>query len=122
MTISSLLNIGQRALMANYAALQVTGNNVANANTPGYSRQSIELATAFSQQTGNGFFGKGVDVTTVTRAHDAFLTREAATAASLAAADDARSAQLQKLETVFPTGESGLGYTAQQLFNAFVDE
>jgi flagellar hook-associated protein 1 FlgK len=121
MTISSLLNIGQRALMANYAALQVTGNNVANANTPGYSRQSVELATAFSQQTGNGFFGKGVDVTTVTRAHDAFLTREAATAASLAAADDARSAQLQKLETVFPTGESGLGYTAQQLFNAFVD-
>jgi len=121
MTISSLLNIGQRALMANYAALQVTGNNVANANTPGYSRQSVELATAFSQQTGNGFFGKGVDVTTVTRAHDAFLTREAATAASLAAADDARSAQLQKLETVFPTGEDGLGYTAQQLFNAFVD-
>ena len=121
MTISSLLNIGQRALMANYAALQVTGNNVANANTPGYSRQSVELATAFSQQTGNGFFGKGVDVTTVTRAHDAFLTREAATAASLAAADDARSAQLQKLETVFPIGENGLGYAAQQLFNAFVD-
>jgi flagellar hook-associated protein 1 FlgK len=120
-TISSLLNIGQRALMANYAALQVTGNNVANANTPGYSRQSVELATAFSQQTGNGFFGKGVDVTTVTRAHDAFLTREAATAASLAAADDARSAQLQKLETVFPIGENGLGYAAQQLFNAFVD-
>ena len=121
MTISSLLHIGQRALMANYAALQVTGNNVANANTPGYSRQSVELATAFSQQTGNGFFGKGVDVTTVTRAHSDFLTREAATSASLAAADDARSSQLQKLETVFRTGEDGLGYTAQQLFNAFVD-
>ena len=43
MTISSLLNIGQRALMANYAALQVTGNNVANANTPGYSRQQVDL-------------------------------------------------------------------------------
>jgi len=121
MTISSLLNIGQRALMANYAALQVTGNNVANANTPGYSRQSVELATAFSQQSGSGFFGKGVDVTTVTRAHSDFLTREAATSASLAAADDARSSQLQKLETVFRTGEDGLGYSAQQLFNAFVD-
>jgi flagellar hook-associated protein 1 FlgK len=120
-TISSLLNIGQRALTANYAALQVTGNNVANANTPGYSRQSVELATAFSQQTGSGFFGKGVDVTTVTRAHDDFLTREAATSASLAAADDARSTQLQQLENVFPTGEAGLGYSAQQLFNAFVD-
>src|SRR5690349_25116115 len=101
MTISSLLNIGQRALMANYAALQVTGNNVANANTPGYSRQSIELATAFSQQTGNGFFGKGVDVTTVTGAHDAILTRDAPAAASLAPLHDARGDQLQKLELVF---------------------
>jgi flagellar hook-associated protein 1 FlgK len=121
MTISSLLNIGQRALMANYAALQVTGNNVANANTPGYSRQRVELATAFSQQTGAGFFGKGVDVATVTRAHSDFLTREAATSASLAAADEARSSQLQMLENVFRTGEDGLGYSAQQLFNAFVD-
>ena len=121
MTISTLLNIGQRALQANYAALQVTGNNVANANTPGYSRQSAELATAFSQQTGAGFFGKGVDVTTVTRAHSEFLTREAATSASLAAADEARSAQLQQLENVFATGEAGLGYSAQQLFNSFVD-
>jgi flagellar hook-associated protein 1 FlgK len=121
MAISTLLNIGQRALQANYAALQVTGNNVANANTPGYSRQSVELATSFSQQTGAGFFGKGVDVTTVTRAHNDFLTREAATSASIAAADAARSAQLQQLESVFPIGESGLGYSAQQLFNAFVD-
>ena len=42
MTISSLFNIGQRALMANYAALQVTGNNVANANTPGYRAVDIQ--------------------------------------------------------------------------------
>ncbi|HEX4236245.1 MAG TPA: flagellar hook-associated protein FlgK [Caldimonas sp.] len=121
MSISSLLNIGSRALTANYAALQVTGNNVANANTAGYSRQSVQLATGFSQQTGSGFFGTGVDVKTVARAHDDFLTREAATSASLAAADDARSTQLQQLESVFPTGKAGVGYSAQQMFNAFVD-
>jgi len=106
---------------ASYAALQTTGNNVANANTAGYSRQSVELATAFSQQTGSGFFGKGVDVATVTRAHSDFLTREAATTASLAAADAARSRQLQQLETVFPTGDAGIGSVAQQMYNAFVD-
>ncbi|HEV7575689.1 MAG TPA: flagellar hook-associated protein FlgK [Caldimonas sp.] len=121
MSISSLLTIGSRAMTANYAALQTTGNNVANANTAGYSRQSVELATAFSQQTGSGFFGKGVDVATVSRAHSDFLTREAATTASLAAADQARSGQLQQLESVFQTGEAGLGYSAQQMFNAFVD-
>ena len=35
MSISSLLNIGSRAMIASYAALQVTGNNIANANTAG---------------------------------------------------------------------------------------
>ena len=39
MSISSLLNIGSRAMTASYAQLTVTGNNIANANTAGYSRQ-----------------------------------------------------------------------------------
>ena len=121
MSVSTLLNIGARAMTANYAALQVTGNNVANANTPGYSRQTVQLATSFSQATAGGFFGKGVDVVTVARAHSDFLTREAATTASLAAGDQARAAQLAQIEKVFPTGEAGLGYAAQQVFNAFVD-
>jgi flagellar hook-associated protein 1 FlgK len=121
MGVSTLLNIGSRAMTASYAALQVTGNNIANVNTPGYSRQKVELETGFSQQTGAGFFGKGVDVATVTRSHDAFLTREAAMTASIAAADSTRSTQLQYLEQVFKTGEAGIGYAAQQMFNAFVD-
>ncbi len=121
MSIASLLNIGSRAMAASYAQLTVTGNNIANANTPGYSRQTADLETSFSQQTGQGFFGSGVDVKTVTRAHSAFLTREASTSAAVAAADDARSTQLQKLENVFPTDEAGLGYAALQIFNAFAD-
>ena len=121
MSISSLLSIGSRAMNASYAQLTVTGNNIANANTEGYSRQSVELETAFSQQTGNGFFGKGVNIATVTRAHSDFLVREASLAGSLAAGDAARSGQLAQLENVFRLGEAGLGYAAQQMFNAFVD-
>ena len=41
-----IVRSARRAMIANYAALQTTGNNIANANTPGYSRQSAELATA----------------------------------------------------------------------------
>jgi flagellar hook-associated protein 1 FlgK len=121
MSISSLLSIGSRAMSASYAQLTVTGNNIANANTVGYSREDAQLETAFSQQTGSGFFGKGVNVATVTRAHSDFLTQEAATTSSIAASDDARSAQLQQLENVFQLGQSGLGYSAQQMFNSFVD-
>ena len=121
MSVSALLSIGQRALTANYAALQTTGNNIANASTPGYSRQLVQLETAGSQASGAGFFGKGVNVATVTRAHDEFLTREAATTQSVAAADATRYAQLLQLEKVFGLGESGLGYAAGQFFSAFVD-
>lgn len=118
---SALMALGMRAMTANYAALQATGNNIANVNTVGYSRQSVELETAGGQFTGAGFFGKGVNISTIVRAHDEFLTREAAATRSVAAADAARSSQLQQLEKVFAIGESGLGYAAQQLYSAFVD-
>ena len=84
---TALISIGARALLANYAALQTTGNNIANANTPGYSRQSVELTTATSQFSGGGFFGKGVDVATVSRAHSDLLTRELHVATAVAAGD-----------------------------------
>jgi flagellar hook-associated protein 1 len=118
---SALMALGTRALFANYAALQATGNNISNANTAGYSRQEVQLETAGGQFTGAGFFGKGVDVTTVARAHNAFLTREAATSRSLAAADATRASQLKQLETVFAPGEAGIGHAAGQFLNAFVD-
>jgi flagellar hook-associated protein 1 FlgK len=121
MSGSTLLSIGTRAMFANYAALQTIGHNIANVNTEGYSRQQVELATAQGQFTGAGFFGKGVDVVAVTRAHNEFLTREAATATAQSAADAARLEQLQRLEAVFPPGENGLGYAASSLLNAMVD-
>jgi len=121
MGTSSLMGIGTRALFANYSALATTGNNIANANTPGYSRQSVELATAGGQATGAGFFGKGVNVATVSRSHNEFLSREVATTASLAAADATRATQLKQLENIFDTGEAGIGYAAGQFLNAFAD-
>jgi flagellar hook-associated protein 1 FlgK len=121
MSGSSLLSIGMSALTANYAALQTTGNNIANANVAGFSRQQVDLQTAQGQFTGAGFFGKGVDVATVTRAHDELLSREAVTAKSQAAADQARLQQLNSLEQAFPAGQQGLGYISGQLLNSMVD-
>ena len=121
MSVSPLMSVGTRAMTANYAALQTIGNNIANANTVGYSRQSVELATATGQATGSGYFGRGVDVVTVTRTHDQFLTREAGLSSAIAASDQARSTRLAQLEQVFPVGEDGLGHATGQLLNAFSD-
>ena len=121
MSASALFSLGTKAMTASYSALATTGHNISNANVRGYSRQQVELATAEGQFSGAGFYGKGVDVTTVTRAHDAFLTREAATAGSLAAMDSSRLEMLRQLESVFPTGEQGVGHAAGEFLNAMVD-
>jgi flagellar hook-associated protein 1 len=121
MSGSALMSIGMRAMVANYAALQTTGHNIANAGVAGYSRQQVELATAKGQFTGTGFFGKGVDVQTVTRWHDEYLTREAASTRSVSAGDVARLQGLRQLEAIFPTGEMGVGYAAGQFLNSLVD-
>ena len=121
MSSSALMSIGQRAMFANYASMQTTGHNIANAQTPGYSRQTVQLATSGGQSTGAGFFGKGVDVVTVQRASDAFLTSQSQVASSMAAMDDARSTNLQQLETVFPPGDNGMGAAVGTFMNSFVD-
>jgi flagellar hook-associated protein 1 FlgK len=117
----SLFSIGTRAMQASYATLQTTGHNIANVNTPGYSRQQVELKTAGGQFTGAGFFGRGVDIGTISRSYDSFLAREVVTTRSLAAADATRTEQLRRLEAVFPPGENGIGFKAGALLNAFAD-
>ena len=117
----SALNIGARALNANLAALQAIGNNIANVNTPGYSRQNVIQQTSGYQQMGNGFFGKGMEIATVERSHNAYLTREAQMTGSVAAADALRYARLQQLESAFPTGTAGLGAALNDMLNAWSD-
>ncbi len=121
MGASPLMSLGIRAMAANFAALQATGHNIANANVDGYSRQQAIFTTAQGQFSGAGFFGRGVDVASVTRAHNAFLTRESANARALSSMDQARLEQLQRLETVFAPGETGLGHATTELFDAMVD-
>lgn len=118
---SALMSIGTRAMTANYAKLQTISNNIANANVAGYSRQDVMLETSKGQFSGAGFFGKGVNVVTVTRSADKFLTAESATTKATAAMDAARLSQLEGLENVFPTGEAGIGHAAGQFLNGMVD-
>ena len=65
MSVSSLMALGTRAMFAASTALQTTGNNISNANTPGYSRQEAHFETAQGQYSGAGFVGRGVGVSTI---------------------------------------------------------
>lgn len=119
--MSSILNIGTRALQANQAVLQTTGNNIANVNTPGYSRQSVVLQSVGGQFSGSGYYGNGVEALTVERMYSEFLTRQSALSSSVAAADTTRLAQLQQLEDIFQGGTAGLGASVSDMLNSFSD-
>jgi flagellar hook-associated protein 1 FlgK len=107
--------------MANQTILQTTGNNIANVNTPGYSRQTAVLQTVSGQFSGSGYVGRGVDVTTITRAYSDFLIRQSALAGATSAGDSARADKLKQLEGIFPGGTSGLGAAVNDMLNAFSD-
>jgi flagellar hook-associated protein 1 len=121
MAFSALMGIGIKAMAANYAQLQTTSHNIANVNVAGYSRQQVELSTATGQYTPRGFFGNGVNVATVSRAHNEFLSKEAGNSQALASMDAARLDQLKGMENVFKPGEEGLGNATNQLFSALGD-
>jgi len=69
--LSSILSIGRSALSASQAALQVTGNNIANVDTEGYSKQSVVLRDGAYITTKPGQLGSGVVAQEVVRSYDA---------------------------------------------------
>lgn len=118
---SSLLNIGSRSLAAAQGSLGTVAHNIANANTPGYSRQEAVLQTAGGMYTGAGFFGRGVEMTTVRRQYDQFLAASVQTGASRAAFDSARAGALDGLDAVFADPELGIGAAVDAMFAAAGD-
>ena len=115
------LNIAARALTTNQSVLQVIGHNISNANTVGYSRQSVSLDAVAGQKVGNGYFGKGVELTSVKRSYDAFLTKQANSTATVAAGDEVRYQKMQQIEALFPLGEGSLGTQLNNALNGWVD-
>lgn len=87
--MSGLLGIGTSALLANQRALAVTSNNIANANTEGYSRQRVDFS---ARHVAGQMIGQGVDSGLVERYSDSFanqrLTQSVSSHASLASSSD----------------------------------
>lgn len=119
----SLMNVGVSALNANQQALTTVGHNIANVNTPGYSRQTV-YTKAIPGQTAScasGFIGKGVQVATVMRNYSALLNRQSNAANAIHAADTSRLQGLMQMQDVFKGGDGSLGAAINSMMNAFVD-
>lgn len=72
----NLYNLAMTGLNSSQAGLETTSHNINNATTVGYSRQRVVTSTAGATATGQGFFGRGVQVDTVKRQYDSFLYQQ----------------------------------------------
>ena len=70
------LEIGKRALLSHQFGLQTIGHNIANVNTPGYSRQRVEISSTYPLATTLGIVGTGVRVHDIRRIQDLFLGQQ----------------------------------------------
>lgn len=67
------LEIGRRALLTHQLSLQTVGHNIANVNTPGYSRQRVNVTSTYPESSMQGMLGTGVTVSSVRHIRDLFL-------------------------------------------------
>ena len=74
--MANTLGIGTTALSALQRAISTTGQNIANVNTDGYSRQSVTFSARPAQDIGAGYLGSGVQVTSIDRAYNQFLAND----------------------------------------------
>jgi flagellar hook-associated protein 1 FlgK len=121
--ITELLNISRSSIFAQSQTIQVIGNNVANVNTPGYSRRQTELVNRVTSSAGANVFGAGVDINKVIRHVDNFLTTELNAKVRDRAESGARNEILARAETAFPlTGGAGtIGYELSEFFSSLED-
>ncbi len=112
-------SIGLSGLSAAYAAMDVIGNNIANASTDGYHRQRIELSPSDATQTGSAAVGTGVEVAGVTRLIDELVEREIVSQTSSNGQISQELSTLSSVETTF--GEFGASGGLNATLDAFFD-
>lgn len=119
--MADFLSTGVSALQAFQRALDTTSHNIANVGTEGYSRQITQLVTRPPQQTGAGWIGSGVEVSTVKRQYDELLAQQARLASSSFSRFDAFATQADRVNNLFSATDTGLSATLQNFANAVQD-
>lgn len=120
MALTSLLSVAASALRTHERAVAVTGHNIANAETPGYTRQRLRLAAASPERTPIGQMGRGVAILGIDRLRSTFLDRTWRLETGVESRYRTLAQTLEQATSVFgEPGEAGLGASLDRLIDAF---
>lgn len=114
---SNILSIGQSALAAAQVGISTTGHNIANASTPGYSRQVVIQGAAEAQNFGYGFVGQGTQINAVTRVFSQLLAKQVISAQSSSNELNVYHAQMAQIDNMLSDSAAGLSPALQDFFN-----
>ena len=118
----SAFEIGRRALNANQLGINVTSNNIANVNTPGYARQQVQLAESAPLSFSGYQVGTGVSVEGLQSYRDRFIESRLQTETGISGKLTARRDTLSAVENTLQGSEtSGLQNALNKFFGAFRD-
>jgi flagellar hook-associated protein 1 len=122
MDLLGLFNIGRTALFTSQTALGVTGNNIANVNTPGYSRQEVILEVSTPNAVKGGFLGTGVSVSQIKRSYDGFIQSQLLGQYQNQGRSSALEQTFGQIEQIFNESKGmGLSGPLSDYFNAWHD-
>ncbi|MBU2537407.1 MAG: flagellar hook-associated protein FlgK [Proteobacteria bacterium] len=99
--VSHVLSVAKEALLTHQLSIQVASHNIANVNTPGYTRQSLELTTNTATPISAGMLGGGVKGTSILRNYDQFMVQRLASQESTLGSLEAQQESMRLVETVF---------------------
>lgn len=115
---SGIFGTATSGLLAFQRSLSTTGHNISNVNTPGYSRQRVEVVTQTPQASGAGFIGSGVKVSTITRLYDQFAVERVRASTSSASNLDIYSQYAGRIADVLGDADVGLNGALESFFNS----
>ncbi|WP_324733911.1 flagellar hook-associated protein FlgK [Pseudomonas paeninsulae] len=116
--MADLLSIGLSGLSANKTSLSVTGHNITNVNTPGFSRQDAVQATRNPQFSGAGYIGSGTTLVDIRRTYSEFLTTQVRSSTALSSDVEAYRGQIEQLDSLLAGTTTGITPSLQKFFSA----
>jgi flagellar hook-associated protein 1 FlgK len=116
-SLTSSLWIAAGALQATQGALDVTANNISNANTPGYSRQRAILSEQSPTQEGNLQLGNGVNLTEIRSIRDQILQLRITQEMQQQSSSETQYNALQQVQMLYSSTTSGIGADFTAFFN-----
>ncbi len=119
--MAGILNTSLSGMRAFQSALDITGHNIANANTPGYSRQVANFTARPGVGSGVGYIGSGTQIASIERMYDAMQTEQLRTSTTGYSRFNALSNLSSRIDVLLADADTGLNSGLQSYFNSMQD-